>query len=93
MKVVVIGSGVSGLTAAGLLAQMGHDVTVFEQFDTIGGVTATGQPSCPSPVRSQWPLTQVTSRQSPVAGPAVSYQPMDDRASGSRRGSGLASGI
>ena len=41
MKAVVIGSGVSGLTAAGLLARAGHDVTVFEQFDTIGGVTAT----------------------------------------------------
>ncbi len=41
MKAAVIGSGVSGLTAAALLARKGHEVTVYEQFETIGGVTAT----------------------------------------------------
>jgi phytoene dehydrogenase-like protein len=41
MKVAVIGSGVGGLTSAAYLAQKGHDVTVFEQFPTIGGVTST----------------------------------------------------
>ncbi len=41
MRTVVIGSGVSGLTAAALLAAQGHTVTVFEQFKDIGGVTAT----------------------------------------------------
>ena len=40
MNVVVIGSGVSGLTAAAKLAQEGHCVTVFEQFERPGGVTA-----------------------------------------------------
>ena len=41
MKAVVIGSGVSGLTSAALLAEAGNSVRVFEQFGTIGGVTAT----------------------------------------------------
>lgn len=41
MKAVVIGSGLSGLTAAAYLARAGHEVTLFEQFPQIGGVTAT----------------------------------------------------
>ncbi|HOQ99202.1 MAG TPA: NAD(P)/FAD-dependent oxidoreductase [Anaerolineae bacterium] len=41
METVVIGSGLSGLTAACSLAQAGHHVTVFEQGANIGGVAAT----------------------------------------------------
>lgn len=41
MKVAVIGSGMSGLTAGAYLAKAGHDVTVYEQFSAVGGVTAT----------------------------------------------------
>jgi phytoene dehydrogenase-like protein len=41
MKVIIIGSGMSGLTAGAYLARAGHAVTVFEQFPTPGGVTAT----------------------------------------------------
>jgi len=41
MKVAVIGSGLSGLTAGALLAQAGHQVKVYEQHEKIGGVTAT----------------------------------------------------
>jgi prolycopene isomerase len=40
MKAIVIGSGVSGLTAAAALAQAGVEVSVFEQFHQAGGVTA-----------------------------------------------------
>lgn len=40
-KVVIIGAGMAGLTAAAYLAQSGHKVTVFEQYPEIGGVTAT----------------------------------------------------
>jgi phytoene dehydrogenase-like protein len=41
MKVVIIGSGMAGLTAGAYLARGGHQVTIFEQFPTPGGVTAT----------------------------------------------------
>jgi all-trans-retinol 13,14-reductase len=40
MKVVTIGSGMSGLIAGATLAQAGHEVAVFEQFERAGGVTA-----------------------------------------------------
>ncbi len=36
-KVIVIGSGFAGLSAAGLLAKQGHDVTVLEKNDQAGG--------------------------------------------------------
>ena len=41
MHVVIIGSGVAGLTAGAYLARSGCTVKIFEQFDEIGGVTAT----------------------------------------------------
>jgi len=41
MKTIVIGSGIAGLTAAAYLVRAGHQVIVYEQFDEIGGVTAT----------------------------------------------------
>lgn len=40
MKIAVIGTGISGLTAASLLARE-HELTVFEADDRIGGHTAT----------------------------------------------------
>ena len=41
MKTIIIGSGMSGLTAGAYLAKGGHEVTIYEQFPTPGGVTAT----------------------------------------------------
>jgi all-trans-retinol 13,14-reductase len=41
MKIIIIGSGMSGLTAGAYLAKAGHAVTIYEQFPTPGGVTAT----------------------------------------------------
>jgi phytoene dehydrogenase-like protein len=41
MKVIIIGSGMAGLTAGAYLAKAGHAITVFEQFPSPGGVTAT----------------------------------------------------
>ena len=43
-KVAVVGSGPSGLTCAGSLAQMGYEVTVFEAFHKAGGVLVYGIP-------------------------------------------------
>ena len=43
-KVAVIGSGPSGETAAGDLAKMGYDVTIFEALHQPGGVLVYGIP-------------------------------------------------
>lgn len=43
-KVAIIGSGPSGLACAGVLAQKGYDVTIFEAFHVAGGVLMYGIP-------------------------------------------------
>ena len=43
-KVAIVGSGPSGLTAAGDLIQKGHQVHVFEALHTAGGVLVYGIP-------------------------------------------------
>ncbi len=43
-KVAVIGAGPAGLTAAGELAKMGYDVTIFEALHEPGGVLMYGIP-------------------------------------------------
>ena len=43
-KVAIIGSGPSGLTAAGDLNHMGYDVTIFEALHDAGGVLRYGIP-------------------------------------------------
>lgn len=40
MRVIVIGSGLSGLTSGALLAKKGHSVKILEQNAIIGGVTS-----------------------------------------------------
>lgn len=43
-KVAIVGSGPAGLAAAQQLARAGHDVTVFEKNDKIGGLLRYGIP-------------------------------------------------
>ncbi len=43
-RVAVVGAGPAGLTVAGDLAKMGHDVTVFEALHKAGGVLVYGIP-------------------------------------------------
>jgi glutamate synthase (NADPH/NADH) small chain len=43
-KVAIIGGGPAGLTCAGDLVKIGYDVTVFEAFQTAGGVLVYGIP-------------------------------------------------
>lgn len=43
-RVAVIGSGPSGLACANQLSQKGHDVTVFEKDETVGGLLRLGIP-------------------------------------------------
>src|SRR6185369_16543321 len=44
-KVAVVGSGPSGLAAAAQLNRAGHDVTVYERADRIGGLLMYGIPN------------------------------------------------
>jgi len=43
-KVIVVGSGPAGLTAAGELVRRGHDVTIYEALHKPGGVLVYGIP-------------------------------------------------
>jgi len=50
-RVAVVGAGPAGLTAAGELAKLGHDVTVFEALHKAGGVLVYGIPEFRLPKR------------------------------------------
>jgi glutamate synthase (NADPH/NADH) small chain len=43
-KIVIVGSGPAGITVAGDLIQMGHDVTMYEALHEAGGVLVYGIP-------------------------------------------------
>ncbi len=44
-KIAVIGSGPAGLAAAEMLSRRGHDVTVYEREDAVGGLLMYGIPN------------------------------------------------
>jgi UDP-galactopyranose mutase len=41
MRVAVVGGGLGGLAAAARLAKLGHEVTLLERLDTLGGAVST----------------------------------------------------
>ena len=43
-KIAIVGSGPAGMAAAQQLARVGHDVTVFEKSDRVGGLLRYGIP-------------------------------------------------
>ena len=70
-KVAVIGSGPAGMAAADQLNKMGHEVTVYERSDRIGGLMMYGVSS------SIIPLAPVCHLQSPcTGGPVARVQQM-----------------
>lgn len=44
-KIAIIGSGPSGLTAGALLNRKGHEVTIYERSDRVGGLLRYGIPN------------------------------------------------
>lgn len=50
-KVAIVGAGPAGLTCAGELAKMGHEVTIFEALHKAGGVLIYGIPEFRMPKR------------------------------------------
>ncbi len=50
-KVAIVGSGPSGLTAAGELVKLGYEVTIFESLHKAGGVLVYGIPEFRLPKR------------------------------------------
>jgi predicted NAD/FAD-binding protein len=41
LNIAVVGSGIGGLSAAWILAEAGHNITLFEAEDRIGGHALT----------------------------------------------------
>ncbi|GAG02454.1 unnamed protein product, partial [marine sediment metagenome] len=61
-KVAVVGSGPGGLTAGRELAQMGHEVTIFEALHAPGGVLRYGIPEFRLPKRIvEYEISQLVS--------------------------------
>jgi glutamate synthase (NADPH/NADH) small chain len=62
-KVAIVGSGPAGLAAAQQLARAGHDVTVFEKNDRIGGLLRYGIPDFKLDKRLiDWRMAQMEGR-------------------------------
>ncbi len=61
-NIAVVGGGPSGLTAAYFLSLMGHQVTIFEKRDQLGGMLRYGIPSYRLPrERLQWDIDAILS--------------------------------
>ena len=60
-RIAIVGSGPAGLAAAQQLARVGHDVTVFEKNDRIGGLLLYGIPDFKLDKRLiDWRVAQMT---------------------------------
>jgi NADPH-dependent glutamate synthase beta subunit-like oxidoreductase len=60
-KVAVIGGGPAGLSAAYQLARMGHEVTIFDEHEFLGGMMRYGIPASARRARSSMPRSSASS--------------------------------
>src|SRR5690606_24846778 len=96
-KVAVIGSGPAGLAAAQQLTRAGHDVTVHERADPIGGLPRYGIPALKMATPGHGPTSHSTRPPPPSAAWPATAPPSSERSSAtptgaSRRGPPKAPG-
>jgi dihydropyrimidine dehydrogenase (NAD+) subunit PreT len=69
-RVAVVGAGPAGMTCAGELAKLGHEVTVFERNDLPGGLSTYGIVVMREPIRCRSRRSSSSSASASASAPA-----------------------